>query len=176
MTIDTAPHGMTLALDGRIEAGAWQGLSTLEDLAMQAFQAILQEKQFFMKRTVLNGSEISLLFTDDRNIQSINDAHRGQNKPTNVLSFPQHSADATRFGPCLGDLVFASETIIREADLENKPLHHHLQHLMVHGFLHLVGYDHETDVEAGEMESLEIKILDTLQIPNPYDLQGDGHA
>ena len=70
--------------------------------------------------------------------------------------------------------MFASETIIREAALEKKPLVHHLQHLMVHGFLHLVGYDHESDIEAEEMEALEVKILDQLQIPNPYDLPDDG--
>lgn len=176
MTTNAAPSGVALTLDSRIEAGDWQTLSTLDALAMETFQAILREKTFFMNRTVLNGSEISLLFTNDESIQAINQTHRDQNNPTNVLSFPQHPANANRFGPCLGDLVFASETIIREAELENKPLHHHLQHLMMHGFLHLVGYDHETDVEADEMESLEIKILDTLQIPNPYDLPGDGHA
>ena len=79
-----------------------------------------------------------------------------------------------RFGPYLGDLVFASETIIQEAALEKKPLNHHLQHLMVHGFLHLVGYDHESDIEAEEMESLEVRILDRLQIPNPYGLPDNG--
>ena len=167
-------HQISLELDARIDAGEWGKLSELETMALEAFQAVLVTKQFFMAKTVLNGSEVSLLFTDDANIKTINNDHRGQNKPTNVLSFPQHQADAGRFGPYLGDLVFAFETIIREAALEKKPLNHHLQHLMVHGFLHLVGYDHETDIEAEEMESLEVKILDQLQIPNPYDLPDDG--
>ena len=167
-------HQINLELDARIDAGDWDKLSELETMASEAFQAVLTTKQFFMAKTVLNGSEVSLLFTDDANIKTINNDHRGQDKPTNVLSFPQHQADAGRFGPYLGDLVFASETIIREAALDEKPLKHHLQHLMVHGFLHLVGYDHETDIEAEEMESLEVKILDQLQIPNPYDLPDDG--
>ena len=167
-------HKMSLELDARIDAGEWENLSELEAMALKAFQAVLTEKQFFMAKTVLNGSEVSLLFTDDAKIKAINYDHRDQNKPTNVLSFPQHEPDAGRFGPYLGDLVFASETIIREAALEKKPLSHHLQHLMIHGFLHLVGYDHETDIEAEEMESLEVKILDQLQIPNPYDLPDDG--
>ena len=167
-------HQMSLELDARIDGGEWDGLSKLENLATEAFQTVLAEKQFFMKKTVLNGSEVSMLFTDDQRITSINNDHRGQNKPTNVLSFPQHPPNAGRFGPYLGDLVFASETIIREAALEKKPLNHHLQHLMVHGFLHLVGYDHESDIEAEEMEALEVKILDRLHIPNPYDLPENG--
>ena len=136
-------HKISVELDARIDAGKWAKLSEIEAMASEAFQAVLTEKQFFMAKTVLNGSEVSLLFTDDANIKAINNDHRDQNKPTNVLSFPQHQPDAGRFGPYLGDLVFASETIIREAALEKKPLVHHLQHLMVHGFLHLVGYDHE---------------------------------
>jgi len=167
-------HKLRLELDARIDAGEWDKLSELEAMAAGAFETALAEKQFFMAKTVLNGSEVSLLFTDDATIKTINNDHRDQNKPTNVLSFPQHQPDAGRFGPYLGDLVFASETIIREASLEKKPLKHHLQHLMVHGFLHLVGYDHETDIEAEEMESLEVKILERLQIPNPYDLPDDG--
>jgi len=174
MTIEAPLHKINVELDARIDAGKWDKLFELEAMAAGAFQAVLTEKQFFMAKTVLNGSEVSLLFTDDANIKTINNDHRDQNKPTNVLSFPQHQPNAGRFGPYLGDLVFASETIIREAALEKKPLKHHLQHLMVHGFLHLVGYDHETDIEAEEMESLEVKILDQLQIPNPYDLPDDG--
>ena len=174
MTTEVPMHQISLELDARIDAGEWNKLSKLEAMAMDAFQATLTEKQFFMAKTVLSGSEVSLLFTDDDNIKTINNDHRDQNKPTNVLSFPQHQPNAGRYGPYLGDLVFASETIIREAALEKKPLTHHLQHLMVHGFLHLVGYDHETDIEAEEMESLEVKILDKLQIPNPYDLPYDG--
>ncbi|MEP6445015.1 MAG: rRNA maturation RNase YbeY [Hyphomicrobiales bacterium] len=174
MTTEAPMHKISVELDARIDAGEWAKLSELEAMALDVFQAVLTEKQFFMAKTVLNGSEISLLFTDDTNIKAINNDHRDQNKPTNVLSFPQHQPDAGRFGPYLGDLVFASETIIREAALEKKPLVHHLQHLMVHGFLHLVGYDHESDIEAEEMEALEVKILEQLQIPNPYDLPDDG--
>ena len=174
MTTEAPLHQIRLELDARIDAGEWEQLSKLEAMAAEAFQVILTEKQFFMAKTVLNGSEVSMLFTNDASIKTINNDHRGQNKPTNVLSFPQHPPDARRFGPYLGDLVFASETIIGEAGLDKKPLMHHLQHLMVHGFLHLVGYDHETDIEAEEMESLEVKILDRLQIPNPYDLPDDG--
>ncbi|MBT9372105.1 rRNA maturation RNase YbeY [Rhizobium sp. CSW-27] len=113
--------------------------------------------------------EVSLVFTDDAAIREINAEWRGKDKPTNVLSFPAFPVTPGRMpGPMLGDIVIARETVEREAlDLE-KSFDDHLTHLMVHGFLHLFGYDHiETD-EAEKMEALETRILATLGLSDPY--------
>jgi probable rRNA maturation factor len=117
-------------------------------------------------------AELAVMLTDDSGIRTLNLNWRSIDKPTNVLSFPalqppggQEPDDAPRM---LGDLAIAYETTRREADEEQKPFHHHLSHLAVHGFLHLVGYDHEKDGEAEVMESLERDILASLGIPDPY--------
>jgi probable rRNA maturation factor len=107
--------------------------------------------------------ELAIVLTDDSRIRTLNKAWRGKDEPTNVLSFP-----AKPRGPLLGDIVIAYETLAREADAERKPFAHHLAHLAVHGYLHLVGYDHESDQEADAMEGLEIAILARLKVPNPY--------
>jgi probable rRNA maturation factor len=113
--------------------------------------------------------ELSLLFTDDARIRVLNAEWRGKDKPTNVLSFP---AFPVRIGaelpPMLGDIVLAAETVRGEAELEVKPLTHHISHLVVHGLLHLLGHDHETDTEADVMEDLERRVLARLAIPDPY--------
>jgi len=117
-------------------------------------------------------AELAVMLTDDTGIRTLNNNWRGIDKPTNVLSFPalqptgpRGDDDAPRM---LGDIAIAYETMRREADDEGKPFEHHLSHLTVHGFLHLIGYDHETDGEAEEMEALETEILAHLGIPDPY--------
>ena len=118
-------------------------------------------------------AEIAVMLTDDAGIRTLNSNWRGIDKPTNVLSFPALRpptgvSGADDIPPMLGDIAIAYETARREADDEQKPFDHHLSHLTVHGFLHLVGYDHETDDEAEAMEALEIEILAQLGIPDPY--------
>jgi probable rRNA maturation factor len=117
-------------------------------------------------------AELAVMLTDDSGICTLNKNWRGQDKPTNVLSFPALQPtgapspdDAPRM---LGDIAIAYETTRREADEEQKPFDHHLSHLAVHGFLHLVSYDHENDTEAEAMENLERAILAELGIPDPY--------
>jgi probable rRNA maturation factor len=117
-------------------------------------------------------AELAIMLTDDSGIRTLNSNWRGINKPTNVLSFPalqpetpQKPGDAPRM---LGDIAIAYQTMRREADDEGKPFDHHLSHLAVHGFLHLIGYDHETDDDAEAMEHLETEILAQLGIPDPY--------
>jgi probable rRNA maturation factor len=117
-------------------------------------------------------AELAVMLTDDAGIRTLNLNWRSIDKPTNVLSFPalqpaggHEPDDAPRM---LGDIAIAYETTRREADEEQKPFNHHLSHLAVHGFLHLVGYDHEKDGEAEVMEGLERDILATLGIPDPY--------
>jgi probable rRNA maturation factor len=116
-------------------------------------------------------AELAIMLTDDSGIKTLNSNWRGIDKPTNVLSFPalQPAAGAPDDVPrMLGDIAIAYETTRREADDEQKPFDHHLSHLAVHGFLHLIGYDHERDDDAEAMESLEQEILAELGIPDPY--------
>jgi probable rRNA maturation factor len=123
------------------------------------------------------GTELAIVLTDDSAIRLLNRDWRGIDAPTNVLSFPAKGARETRlgqppgqpFGQPLGDIVLAYETIAREARGEGKLLAHHVAHLAVHGFLHLLGFDHERDEDAAAMERAESDILRQLAIPNPYD-------
>lgn len=113
--------------------------------------------------------ELSLLFTDDASIRTINAEWREQDKPTNVLSFPAYPlAPGDMPGPMLGDIILAYETLQREAGELGKPFDEHLTHLLVHGFLHLFGYDHMETDEAEEMEGLETRILGELGLSDPY--------
>ena len=117
-------------------------------------------------------AELAVMLTDDSGIRTLNCNWRGIDKSTNVLSFPALQPtgpagpdDAPRM---LGDIAIAYETARKEADEEAKPFDHHLSHLAVHGFLHLIGYDHENDADADAMEGLEREILAQLGIPDPY--------
>jgi probable rRNA maturation factor len=115
---------------------------------------------------------VSLVFTDDASIREINAQWRSQDKPTNVLSFPAFPLTPGKMpGPMLGDIILAQETLVREAQALGKPFDEHLSHLLVHGFLHLFGYDHMEENDAERMESLETRILAGLGLSDPY---GDG--
>jgi len=116
------------------------------------------------------GSELAIVLTDDSAVRQLNRLWRGIDAATNVLSFPsKRAADEPLH---LGDIVLAYETIAREAGAEGKPFAHHLAHLAVHGFLHLIGYDHANDSDAETMEQTERKILRCLNIPDPYRAPG----
>ena len=113
------------------------------------------------------GAEVAVTLTSNRAIRAINRRWRGQDKPTNVLSFP--APPARRGAPRhLGDIVIAYETTAAEARAERKPFDHHLAHLAAHGFLHLLGYDHESHAQAEAMERRERRILARLGVPDPY--------
>jgi probable rRNA maturation factor len=117
-------------------------------------------------------AELAVMLTDDAGIRTLNSNWRGIDKPTNVLSFPALPLTGT-VGPddaprMLGDIAIAFETTRKEADDDQMPFNHHLSHLAVHGFLHLIGYDHEKDSDAEAMETLEQEILARLGIPDPY--------
>jgi probable rRNA maturation factor len=115
-----------------------------------------------------SGTELAIVLTDDSAIRLLNRDWRGVDAPTNVLSFPAKNAAGKELGEHLGDIVLAFETIAREARGERKPFAHHVAHLAVHGFLHLVGYDHQGDADAAKMEQAEREILHELAIPDPY--------
>jgi probable rRNA maturation factor len=112
-------------------------------------------------------AELSILLTNDAEQHELNRQWRGKESSTNVLSFPQIEP----FGPVvglLGDITFARETVVREAEELGKPFDHHFTHLVVHGFLHILGYDHIEETEALQMEGLETQILARLGVEDPY--------
>lgn len=156
-------EGLTVAL--AVEAPAWDeaGLGDIASLAHEAFSAAA--RRIDMPGDIT--SEIGLTLADDATVQAANAEWRGKDRPTNILSFPMAEPGAAP-GPLLGDLILAYETVAREAVLEDKPFDAHFRHLLVHGFLHLVGYDHVDETEAEAMERLEVEILDDLGIADPY--------
>jgi probable rRNA maturation factor len=117
----------------------------------------------------LRNAEVAIVLTDDQSIRALNRRWRGRDEATNVLSFPVRRGERGNGVPVhVGDIVIAYETTVREAAAEGKSFLHHLSHVAVHGFLHLVGYDHESYDEAETMESLERRILARLGVPDPY--------
>lgn len=146
-----------------IEAGDWPGQGKLRRLVDRAIAATLAAA-----RPALTGdAEVSLVFTDDAHIRLLNRRYRGNDAATNVLSFPAARTGAL-FGPLLGDVVLAAETVAAEATAAGLAPEAHLTHLLIHGFLHLLGYDHGDDREAAVMEGLETAILATLGIADPH--------
>ena len=148
-------------------AACWQDAPEAEAIIQRAIAAAADSVD-----ADVGDAELAVMLTDDPGIRTLNGNWRGIDKPTNVLSFPalqprgeRQVDDAPRM---LGDIAIAYETTRREADEEQKPFDHHLSHLAVHGFLHLVGHDHEKDQEAETMEALEREILSQLGIPDPY--------
>ncbi len=115
--------------------------------------------------------EVSVMLSDDVTVARLNQDYRATEGPTNVLSFANFTGESGSVsGPpvLLGDVVLAFETVSRECRTEGKELADHLAHLIVHGVLHLLGYDHEVESEAERMEEMEIEILAALGLPNPY--------
>lgn len=150
-----------------IAADCWQDQPDAEAVIQRAIDAAAQ-----IAEADAADAEIAVMLTDDAGIRTLNNNWRGIDKPTNVLSFPalQPTGPVGEDDPprMLGDIAIAYQTMRREADEAQKPFAHHLSHLTVHGFLHLIGYDHESDEEAEEMEALETEILAQLGIPDPY--------
>lgn len=117
-----------------------------------------------------DGAEISVMLTDDASMAALNGQFRGKDSPTNVLSFPADDPGAPGRRRLLGDVVLALETLVDESRDRGRPLAEHVSHMVVHGVLHLLGYDHETDRDAATMEALEIRTLAGLGIADPYIL------
>jgi probable rRNA maturation factor len=142
----------------------WAGAPFAEDAARRVVAAALADGGL----TCRDGAELSILLTDDARIRALNAAWRGQDKATNVLSFPAVEPGMIATAPLLGDIVIAYETVEREARAQSISFRNHYVHLLVHGFLHLFGYDHLTEIEAAAMERLESEILHRLGIEDPY--------
>lgn len=150
-----------MQVDVSVEAGDWPEslYARAEDVAQYALAR--SGGHFF------GPLEVSVLLTDDAQQQALNKQWRGMDKSTNVLSFPQFEPFADMSG-LIGDISMAYETVAREAAELGKPLEEHFTHLLVHGVLHIVGYDHENEAEALEMEGLETLILGELGLADPY--------
>ncbi|WP_373490964.1 rRNA maturation RNase YbeY [Parasphingorhabdus sp.] len=153
----------------------WEKEEDWTDLVAQAAKAAISASVHADLLTRNFSIEVSVKLSDDREVHALNKAYRSKDKPTNVLSFPQIQPDLleslanTDDGEALlGDIILAYETCRDEASAKGIAFSHHISHLIVHGSLHLLGYDHENEVDAGLMESCEINALATLGIANPY--------
>ncbi len=153
---------MSVVIDIATEAEGWSGLDAPEVLAEAVIRAAVEAAALGLAE----GAEVSIVLCDDSFIAALNKRWRGIDKPTNVLAFPSGADPAT--APVLGDIVIAFETAAREAAVAEIALHDHVAHLLAHGFLHLVGYDHVEEAQAEAMEAIEVRILAMLGIANPY--------
>lgn len=141
-------------IDIEVEDDAWSAaLPDVEAVVLPAAGAALEAR-----------GAVTILLTDDDSVAELNERFRGKAGPTNVLSFPAPENPEDH----LGDIALAYGVCAREAAEQGKSLAHHLQHLVAHGVLHLLGYDHLTDAEAEEMEALERQILAGLGVADPY--------
>jgi probable rRNA maturation factor len=153
------PHATVPAIDVLVQSPLWSDQPLAEHIVREAIAAASTTI------STKNG-EVSIILADDSAVRALNRQWRGVDKPTNVLSFPAKGIDG---GPCLfGDIVMAYETLKRECDNEDRVFLHHLAHLTIHGFLHLMGYGHSVDAEAEEMEGLESKIMMRMSLPDPW--------
>lgn len=153
---------MSPVIDIAIEAEGWSALEAPEALAKAVVGAAVEAGAL----SLAPGAEISIVLCGDNFIADLNKRWRGIDRPTNVLAFPSSTDPAA--APVLGDIVIAFETAAQEAVAAEITLRDHVAHLVAHGFLHLVGYDHVDEVEAEEMEMLETRILAMLGIADPY--------
>ena len=150
------------AIECVVDDEAWLAAGDLETLAAEAITAAEAEL------SLPGGKGVCILFAGDEAIAELNAAHRGKTGPTNVLSFPAHdSAEGW-----LGDIALASGVCLKEAGDRGIAPADHVRHLLIHGFLHLHGYDHQADAEAEEMEAIERRALARLGIADPYAVGG----
>ncbi|TWB22463.1 putative rRNA maturation factor [Nitrospirillum amazonense] len=180
MTMDTT-RADALEIIVEVEAGDWQAtIPGVEDLVTAAARKALRQVLAVDADALPEGEgEVSILLSDNAAVRVLNHQYRGKDKPTNVLSFPMLGDEdedeefelpegMERPPYLLGDIILAYETLMTEAAEQNKPVANHLTHLVIHGVLHLLGYDHIEDAEAETMERLETAILADMGIADPY--------
>jgi probable rRNA maturation factor len=162
------PERLSLAVLS--EAGDWSAIASHEQAIAAAAAALARHPRCASAR----GAETCIVLADDALLRWLNRSYRGKDAPTNVLSFPFQSPPGSGEVRHLGDVVLAAETVRKEAAERGIPPVHHVQHLVVHGLLHLLGFDHDTDANADAMERLEAQILATLGIADPYAVAEGG--
>lgn len=161
MSPDRSPP---VALETVRDSELWDALPDAEALVAAAVLAAFDEAEL----AALPDAELAVTLADDARVRELNAAWRAKDTPTNVLTFPAFEPDQMAGAPMLGDVILAYETVAREADAEGKPFSAHLSHLVVHGVLHLFGYDHLDDDEAEEMEAIETRALARIGVADPY--------
>jgi probable rRNA maturation factor len=168
-----------MMLDVAIEAdGEWDSSTGWEELVCRAAQAAVAESAFPQLGASVRPVELSVRLTSDEEVRQLNAHWRRKDKATNVLSFPMAEAyefeQADEEGPelLLGDVILAHGVCMREAAEKSIPIEDHAAHLVVHGTLHLLGYDHEDPSQAGDMEAREVRALARLGIADPYKAKG----
>jgi probable rRNA maturation factor len=150
-------------IDVQVTSSAWQDDSEdPQSMTRRVAGALDQHLGFPLKER-----ELTVRFADDTEVRALNAQFRGKDAPTNVLSFPAGAAPEDEAQP-LGDIILARETVVREADEQGKTVADHTAHLILHGILHLLGYDHDTDDRAEKMEAVEREVLAGLGVADPY--------
>jgi len=155
---------MKQALEIVMFSPLWRRLRHARSMARETIDACIDEAGARLRP----GAEIGLCLSDNDHLRELNARWRGQDKPTNVLSFPDRADETSR----LGDIALAYETIVQEAEESGIAPADHYRHLVAHGFLHLIGYDHQREREACRMEALEKRILRRLGVADPYGDSG----
>lgn len=154
-----------LDLTVALEDERWlKAIPELEQFCVQVVEQVLAD----VENVPAAPLEVACAFVSDSTIQTLNAQYRGKDAPTNVLSFASEDELLPGIPAVLGDVVLSFDTIVREALEQGKPLRDHTAHMMMHGLLHLLGFDHESDEDAEEMEAREVALLAELGIPNPY--------
>lgn len=154
----------------------WDSSGSWENLVRLAAEAALDESDYALLRTSKRRAEVSVTLTSDDEVRALNKQWRAKDKPTNVLSFPMVTPDELLHATVgngqllLGDIILAHGVCELEAGQKGVTVEDHAAHLVVHGTLHLLGYDHQDDREAGDMEEREIRALARLHISNPYEV------
>ncbi|MDA0145399.1 MAG: rRNA maturation RNase YbeY [Vibrio toranzoniae] len=152
---------MSIELDLQLAVENEQGLPTEQDIQLWLDKTIPQFQE---------NAELTVRIVDTEESHQLNHEYRGKDKPTNVLSFPFEAPPGIELD-LLGDLIICRQVVEKEAEEQNKPLLAHWAHMVVHGSLHLLGYDHIEDDEAEEMESLETEIMQAMGFEDPYILE-----
>ena len=159
---------MSVAIAVTVESDIWDArLPGAEALVEDAARAALDAAP-----PAIDPAELSIVLADDALVRTLNGTYRGKKAPTNVLSFRQDPIVLPGIAAPLGDVILAFETIAGEATAQGKALNDHVAHLVVHGVLHIVGFDHETEAEAEAMEDLERRILHGMGVADPYRRDG----
>lgn len=168
-----------LSVETAVVSPLWGSETDWPALASEACATVLELTPHAELATGPFRVEVSVRLSDDEEVTELNGAYRGKRKPTNVLSFPmiqrdllESLANSDDGEQLLGDIVLAYETVAREADARAIPVSDHARHLVMHGLLHLLGYEHDNDADAEQMEAIETEALARIGVRNPYETAG----
>lgn len=167
MLVSEEPPNSCIDLTIHVQTQEWSGfLPNVEELSERVIAETLKILNLHKQHV-----QLSVVLADDDFVRIYNKQYRSKDKATNVLSFSAlHESRVVNDNDNLGDIMLAFQTVEKEAKEQHKAFEDHYVHLLIHGVLHLIGYDHQTELEAQEMEAIEIQVLSIFGVPNPYDL------